>query len=251
MTTAQSDMTTYLIYTNIKTSSGDEDIVFGDFTTDDQDILTKKTTHATASFTCPPEKKKFILFGDFSPEECSMIQTGTYPLPICSTPPQSPSHNNIYHDLPCSRCGYHSHTVEKCVARRNRYGELIQPFTPKKTNISLFPSSPVSPTTGPVYYNTHLMKKLLGDNTDYTQFKFTEEDINEWTEDCTDDDTNCVDYIYYRGDYMAVYKVYDYQRGQLGYNLRPAKNSNIEPDPEIEFALRLCYAYTHQMLYAY
>ena len=205
-----------------------EIIVFGDFTSSDIDFL-KKASTSRASTYYSGEKNTLVIFGDFSPFECASIQTGLNQ----ETQPQVQV-ANIYYDIPCGRCGYHSHSVDKCVARRNRYGELIR--VPKKYNL---------PPLSPIYYNTHL--SLTGDKTDYAQFKFTKEEVEEWIEE--DKDAKFVDYLYYKGQYVVCYKVYYYQQNQLGYNLRPCEKNTIEPDYEIECALRYNYLETRNMIY--
>jgi hypothetical protein len=259
MTTTPSNMTnSYLTYTIKETTPGEEVFVFGDFTEKECDILAKTSTITTPSksrTSVSTGKNISVIFGDFTPAECAKIQLGLH-LHLqeeTTTQVQQPSptyNNNTYYNSPCSRCGYHSHTVDRCVARRNRYGELIHMYTSNKQRpINIFSVSPPLSPPGPVYYNTHLINNrwCSDDKTNYMQFKFTEEHIQELVEDQSED-ANLVDYLYYEGQYMAVYKVYDYSCGQVGYNLRPAGDAVIKPDPEIEGALRYNYAQAYQML---
>lgn len=160
------------------------DIVFGDFTMDECSQIHKSLSVSSSSIIYNQSNnlrlhESFIVFGDFTPEECFNIQKKYHSHTMISSVKKMRS---IYYELPCMRCGYHSHRVNKCVARRNRYGEWIDDWkTPKRRII------PTSPTyvNRPIYYNQHipLNNWCIADKTDYTEFIFSEKEIQEWIEE--------------------------------------------------------------------
>jgi hypothetical protein len=179
-------------------------IVFGDFTEEKEYIKKKKTrkfkplssiyretgkVHLSNHLPSQLPADMFIIFGDFTPEECYYVQRQ---LSDDQSVNHRPDHlrvnhetrqmTTIYYDIPCLRCGYHSHTVDNCIARRTRYGELI-------VWTSTIGSSHMSSSSknNPVYYNHHLTMNnwCQSDKTDYTQFILSEEDVQEWIEEDT------------------------------------------------------------------
>ncbi|MEX0594905.1 MAG: hypothetical protein WD512_00260, partial [Candidatus Paceibacterota bacterium] len=138
-----------------------------------------------------------ILFGNFTPEECSKYQgvqvtaasslteTKFINKPVSLPYPLTPSY---FRPFQCSRCGYSSHTMENCVARRNIFGEFISHTSPMK-NCGQFRMAPSSPPpksstySETHYYNNHLIQNVQhpSDKTDYSQFVFTADDIYDWT----------------------------------------------------------------------
>lgn len=198
------------------------DIIFGDFTSDDSTFInsTSKTktnvnnySHLTTTIVF--HSPIFVIFGDFTPEECSNYQSGTMspshqqPQHVTSQSPQAYSH--YYYDFPCQRCGYHSHKIENCVARRNRWGELIEFRTPLKKKNIMFPVSPKSAYNSPVYYNHHL--SLTGwcqsDKTNYNDFVFSDEEIKEWEDE---DKINPNPSLTECDTFMSIHRDQDIQR---------------------------------------
>lgn len=131
-----------------------------------------------------------IVFGSFTPEECSKYQglqmapPATYN--IRQLPPRPSLSPSYFRQIQCARCGYSSHTIENCIARRNIYGEFIMYPAPKQK----FTTFPISPHTSPPssethYYNHHLIRQSQhpSDKTDYTQFIFTEDEVIEWIDE--------------------------------------------------------------------
>jgi len=121
------------------------------------------------------------VFGSFTLDECAKYQGVTTNF----------AHTYFIQPIPCSRCGYTNHSIEKCVARRNVHQELIlsPPTTPKKSRNMLYP---VSPSNSPRhndndvhYYNPQLIKNgwHSADKTDYNQFMFSHDDVQEWIEE--------------------------------------------------------------------
>lgn len=163
-----------------------DNIIFGDFTSEECHINTafaSKYEEKNKSVYTPSvniSEGSFIIFGDFTPEECFNIQRQEDQFICRSVFNQTPI--NVYNPVPCIRCGYHSHTVDKCVARRNRYGELI--WAPSHQKNFRHPSSPMR-MNAPVYYNQHIPINnwCTADKTDYTQFVFSEEDVQDWIEE--------------------------------------------------------------------
>lgn len=177
---------TMLTTSPITTETDNLGITFGDFATEEYQInliVTSKYEKKDNSVYKPSVKNSsggiFIIFGDFTPEECFNFQRPDHDL--MRRDKSSPT--NVYYHVPCIRCGYHSHTIDKCVARRNRYGELI--WTPSQHKmVYRLPSSPIH-ANAPVYYNQHISLNnwCIADKTDYTQFVFSEEDVQEWIEE--------------------------------------------------------------------
>ena len=119
------------------------------------------------------------VFGSFTFDECAKIQGVT-----------NIAYTFIQQPIPCSRCGYTNHSIEKCVARRNVHRELIlsPPTTPEKSrNMLLYPVSPSnSPRHNDVhYYNPQLIKNgwHSADKTDYNQFMFSHDEVQDWIEE--------------------------------------------------------------------
>lgn len=88
-----------------------------------------------------------ILFGDFTEEDCAKIQLNPYPSSLIQSPPHhslSPTTPRNYKKRYCFRCGYASHTIEKCVAVRHKTGEYIgYPYYSHSPS----PSHPPSPSS--------------------------------------------------------------------------------------------------------
>jgi len=181
-------------------NNADIDIIFGDFTTEE----CNQNYNNSSSVKYEKDKEirdrginqqteTFIIFGDFTPEECYRIQNQHHHrLSLLSSSSSSVIKDNsapfVYYNLSCLRCGYNSHTIERCVARRNIYGERIGWATPPRRHIprQTLPSSPTH--NGTVYYNQQipLNNWCEADKTDYTQFVFSEEEVQEWIEEETE-----------------------------------------------------------------
>jgi len=165
----------------------DTDINF--FAINDEPSKSHFKTNQVFYYSSPNEA---IIFGNFTLEECSRYQeinttTSTVhsnkhaPLPY----PLSPSY---FRQLQCIRCGYSSHSIENCVARRNIYGEFIACPSPLRQKIAMFPVSTSTSSISPVhsdvhYYNHHLITHHPGDKTDYSEFVFSEDEVREWIDD--------------------------------------------------------------------
>jgi len=227
-------------------------LIFGDFTQDEcKKIYTEETV--SSPFSSPiifttnlsnTTDQLIIVFGDFTYEECLAIQCPNKVVNVSKNTNASlaerhinyplyshlPMHSvNMFYDIPCARCGYHSHTLDKCIAKRNRYGEFIK--SPKKSLIPISPtSSPRYTADGPIYYNQHI--SLNGwsphDKTDYTQFFFSEKDVQDWI--CEDNENNSL--TYYRD---SLFSTPIYETG----------------DSNMDSILRYNYMVTSNMLYTY
>lgn len=158
---------------------------FNFFAIIDETTTTKTKTKTQAVYYTNPNEA--IIFGNFTLEECAKAQCVSINRHLVNYPMPPPP---LYFRQPisCSRCGYFSHAAEKCVARRNYYGEIIysHPSTPKKKPaFNMYPSSPVAAHNEIHYFNNHLIKNggCDGDKTDYSQFVFTSDDIRDWIEE--------------------------------------------------------------------
>lgn len=147
---------------------------------------TKTKTKSQAVYYTNPNEA--IIFGNFTLEECAKAQCVPINRHYVNYPVPPPLY--FRHPIPCSRCGYFSHSSEKCVARRNYYGELIRSHPSTPTNkpartFKMYPTSPVAAHNEIHYYNNHLIKNggCDGDKTDYSQFVFTSDDIRDWIEE--------------------------------------------------------------------
>ena len=229
-------------------------IIFGDFSLDETiDIMNSKSSKTDKQITChhpttQSTRSVCVIFGDFSEEECLNAQTeknenklfGGSVRSVSKFVPRSfpsfqfPSNTISYNAYPCLRCGYTNHSIEKCVARRNVYGDkipsYISPISKHKKKI-MYPTSPTSSShsgvvgSGPIYYNTHLSSAgTFVDKTDYNQFIFTEDDIQEWI---------------------------DYEKNNLYNNNEVDVETMYYDEPNLDFILGYNYALANHMLYAY
>lgn len=109
-----------------------------------------------------------ILFGDFTLQECSIYQSSSSSSSLSlSSSSSSSSRQSSYNKYKsCERCGYYSHKVENCIAKRNIYGEFID-IQKKRYNYPLLP----------------LNGWCVADKTNYNDFIFSEEEIQEWEEE--------------------------------------------------------------------
>lgn len=158
----------------------------------------------TASMS-PPKKKIYytnpnvaIVFGSFTQKECSEAQGVPEPTSTSTIGTQTssdllsnfPVPPALYfrQPIPCTRCGHLGHNIEKCVARRNIHGEFIKQSPTSPNKFKIYPQSPpTSPSRGgdTHYYNTHLIQNgwCNSDKTDYTQFVFTQDEVDDWIEE--------------------------------------------------------------------
>jgi hypothetical protein len=222
-------------------------LIFGDFTQDECKKIDMNISTPVVFASNSSNIEQIILFGDFTYEECLTVhcQNMGINIPKNNTSRVESSlyysHSeqvNIFYDIPCARCGYHSHTIDKCFAKRNRYGEFINK-TLKKNKKSIIPISPTaSPryTDGPVYYNQHISLNdwSPSDKTDYSQFLFTEEDIQEWIHE--DNESTRLAY------YHPGFRIYPHSSIPI---------SLYENDSNMDYILRYNYMITDNMIYTY
>jgi len=210
------------------------------------DETTTKSKAQTVYYTNPNEA---IIFGNFTLDECCVAQcvqinnnvVRNIPPPLYFRQP-----------IPCSRCGYFSHAAEKCVAKRNYYGEIIHshPSTPtKKHAFKMYPSSPVAAHNEIHYYNHHLIKNggWNGDKTDYSQFVFTSDDICDWIEEQEQNTLFILPQHHLITQAEPIHVVYV----PVIINNRPTRYAPIvipSTDQDIGYMLRYNYAMTDYML---
>lgn len=215
---------------------------------DETTTTTKSKSKSNTKVVYYTNPNEVIIFGNFTLEECCVAQC----VPINRHSVNYPLHPLYFRQpIPCSRCGYFSHVVEKCVAKRNYYGELIhsRPFIPtKKHAFKMYPSSPVSAHNEIHYYNNHLIKNrgCDGDNTDYNQFVFTSDDICDWIEE-QEQNTLFVPPHHLTTQAEPVHVVYV----PVIINNHPPRYAPIvmpSSDQDIEYMLRYNYAMTGYML---
>ena len=181
------------------------------------------------------------VFGSFTLDECAKYQGVTTNF----------AHTYFIQPIPCSRCGYTNHSIEKCVARRNVHRELIlsPPSTPKKIRNMLYPESPSNaPRHNEVhYYNSHLIKNGWhhADKTDYNQFVFSPDEVQEWIEE----EQQHLQPHYYnqhnldaQNDFQVVYVPLLVKKHQAIVAPR------FTEQQEIDYALNYNYAVTEYML---
>lgn len=81
----------------------------------DQDHLLHTQIPITPS---PSSTNSWFLFGSFTDKECMELQNG-FEISFSSPTPSNPFRKR------CFRCGYNSHTIDNCIARRHRSGIYI------------------------------------------------------------------------------------------------------------------------------
>lgn len=225
------------------------------------DETTKTTPEEKVVYYTNPNE--VIIFGNFTPEECSVVQG--IPAPEISSTTYTSIGTQTTPDLinflvppplyfnppiPCSRCGYFSHTLDKCVAKRNVHGEfIVSHSTSKKADkFKMYQTPPISPARNTQYYNAHLIQngRCEGDKTDYTQFVFTSDEIYDWIEEQHErfvpplPDTNYPTPTNTQVVYMPL----------LMKNRRTRYIPVVipSPDQEIDYILRYNYAITDYMI---
>lgn len=180
------------------------------------------------------------VFGSFTLDECAKYQGVT----------NHADSTYFIQPIPCSRCGYTNHTIEKCVARRNVHRELIlsPPTTPKKSRNLLYPVSPSnSPRHNEVhYYNSHLIKKNgwhHADKTDYNQFVFSYDELQEWIEEEQEQPHHYNEYnLDTQNEFQVVYVPLLVKKHQSIIIPR------FTEQQEIDYALKYNYAVSEYML---